>query len=187
MAFWNRDKNKVLSDKELAEGIVKGDESCYERLFLRYYVIVRKFISSFIGNEQAAEDLSQELFIRLWNKRFSIDPQKSIRNWLMVSARNAALNWLKSESRIREAPIDEAEDKLSVSSPIETIAYRQFEVELNNAISALPDRRKQIFKMSRIDHLSNDEIALRLGLSVRTVEKHIELALRDLRSMRYSS
>lgn len=188
MAFWNRNKNKYLSDKELAEGIVKGDETCYEQLFLRYYVIVRKFIGGFIGNQQAAEDLAQELFIRLWNKRFSIDPLKSIRNWLMVSARNAALNWLKSESRIQETSIDKAEeDRLSVSSPIEAIAYRQFEADLNNAISALPDRRKQIFKMSRVDHLPNDEIASRLGLSVRTVEKHIELALRDLRSIRQSS
>ena len=65
MAFWNR--NKILSDKELAEGIVRGDEVCYERFFERYYVVVRKFIMSFIGDRAAAEDLAQELFIRLWN------------------------------------------------------------------------------------------------------------------------
>ena len=60
-------------------------------------------------------------------------------------------------------------------------------MNLDNAISALPERRKQIFKMSRLDHLPNEEIASRLGLSVRTVEKHTELALRDLRSEKYSS
>ena len=70
MAFWNR--NKILSDKELAEGIVRGDEVCYERFFERYYVVVRKFLMSFIGDRAAAEDLAQELFIRLWNRRLLI-------------------------------------------------------------------------------------------------------------------
>lgn len=107
MAFWNR--NKILSDKELAEGIVRGDEVCYERFFERYYVVVRKFIMSFIGDRAAAEDLAQELFIRLWNRRLSIDPQKPLKNWLIVSARNAALNWLKAKSRSPESPIEAAD------------------------------------------------------------------------------
>lgn len=185
MGFWNR--NKILSDKELAEGIVRGDEVCYERFFERYYVVVRKFIMGFIDDRAAADDLAQELFIRLWNRRLSIDPQKSLKKWLIVSARNAALNWLKAKSRSSEAPIEAADTLDDSSQPIESLCLRQLEMSLDNAISALPERRKQIFKMSRLDHLPNDEIASRLGLSVRTVEKHIELALRDLRSEKYSS
>ena len=185
MAFWNR--NKTLSDKELAEGIVKGDETCYEKFFMRYYVIVRKFIMGFIGDQAAAEDLAQELFIRLWNRRLSIDPKKSLRSWLVVSARNAALNWLKMRSRNPETPIDDSDDFVVDVRPLEPLYFRQLEMELNNAIAAMPDRRKQVFKMSRMDHLSNEEIADRLGLSVRTVEKHIELALKNLRTGRYSS
>lgn len=185
MAFWNR--NKILSDKELAEGIVRGDEVCYERFFERYYVVVRKFIMGFIDDRAAADDLAQELFIRLWNRRLSIDPQKSLKKWLIVSARNSALNWLKAKSRSSEAPIEAADTPDDGSQPIESLCLRQLEMSLDNAISALPERRKQIFKMSRLDHLPNDEIASRLGLSVRTVEKHIELALRDLRSEKYSS
>lgn len=185
MAFWNR--NKILSDKELAEGIVRGDEACYEKLFMRYYVIVRKFIMGFIGDQAAAEDLAQELFIRLWNRRLSIDPKKSLRSWLVVSARNAALNWLKIRSRNPETPMEDDDEPVVETRPLESLYFRQMEVELNNAIAALPDRRKQIFKMSRLDHLSNEEIADRLGLSVRTVEKHIELALKNLRAGKYSS
>ena len=101
--------------------------------------------------------------------------------------RNAALNWLKAKSRSSEAPIEAADTLGDGSQPIESLCLRQLEMSLDNAISALPERRKQIFKMSRLDHLPNDEIASRLGLSVRTVEKHIELALRDLRSEKYSS
>ena len=142
---------------------------------------------SFIGDRAAAEDLAQELFIRLWNRRLSIDPQKSLKNWLIVSARNAALNWLKAKSRSPESPIEAADTMDDGSQPIESLCLRQLEMNLDNAISALPERRKQIFKMSRLDHLPNEEIASRLGLSVRTVEKHIELALRDLRSEKYSS
>lgn len=185
MAFWNR--NKILSDKELAEGIIRGDETCYEKLFERYYVIVRKFIMGFIGDRPASEDLAQELFIRLWNRRLSIDPQKSLRNWLIISARNAALNWLKAKSRSPEAPIEAADTVEDGLQPVESLYFRQLATELDNAISALPGRRKQIFKMSRLDHLPNEEIASRLGLSVRTVEKHIELALKNLRSGKYSS
>ena len=141
----------------------------------------------FIDDRAAADDLAQELFIRLWNRRLSIDLQKSLKKWLIVSARNAALNWLKAKSRSSEAPIEAADTPDDGSQPIESLCLRQLEMSLDNAISALPERRKQIFKMSRLDHLPNDEIASRLGLSVRTVEKHIELALRDLRSEKYSS
>lgn len=182
MAFWNR--NKHLSDKELVEGIVKGNESCFEQLFVRYYVVVRKFIGGFIGDGQASEDLAQELFIRLWNRRFSLDPSESVRNYLMVSARNAALNFLKAQERKSEVPVAEAETQVSEGSLLDPLCYQQLEMELRRAISTLPERRRQVFVMSRVDMLPNEEIASRLGLSIRTVEKHIELALKDLQKVK---
>jgi len=181
MAFW---KNKTLPDKELAEGISKGDEACFEALFKKYYVVVRKFISRFIGDDfQAAEDLAQEIFIRLWNRRHSIDSEKSIKNWMIVSARNSALNWLKSKAKKPEAVMSEIDEDSAVSQDqnIESIYLRQLGSEIDRAIDALPDKRRTVFRMSRFEHLPNEEIAARLGLSVRTVEKHIELALRNLR------
>ena len=181
MAFW---KNKTLSDKELAEGISKGDEACFEALFKRYYVVVRKFISRFIEDDfQVAEDLAQEIFIRLWNKRYSIDSSKSIKNWLIVSARNSALNWLKSQARKPEAAMPDIDEDNAISPEqnLESIYIQQLGAEIDRAIDALPDKRRTVFRMSRFEHLPNEEIAARLGLSVRTVEKHIELALRNLR------
>lgn len=180
MTFW---KNKTLSDKELAEGISKGDEACFEALFKRYYVVVRKFISRFIEDDfQAAEDLAQEIFIRLWDRRYSIDSEKSIKNWLIVSARNSAINWLKSQNRKPEAASDiDEEIATSQDQDLEGSYIRQLGAEIDKAIDALPAKRRTVFRMSRFDHLPNEEIASRLGLSVRTVEKHIELALRNLR------
>ena len=131
-----------------------------------------------------AEDVVQDVFTRLFLSRNSLsETGGSVEHWLFVCARNAAVNILKSKwqtsvDRVQDPgtlPHGESETEMRVLLD-ETLA------RLDAAVSLLPDRRREIYRLSRDAHLTAAEIAERTGLSVRTVEKHLQLALKDIRS-----
>jgi len=170
---------KDMSDEELLRGIRNNDSSCFEVLFRKYYPMLTSFVTGIIKDHNRAEDISQNIFMRLWSMRFSLDDSSPIRNYLCVCARNAAIDFLRARSQVRQGSIPEditsnenLEDKISASFTLGI---------LQASIPDMPEQRSRIFRMSREEHLSNEEIAEHLGLSVRTVEKHIQLALKELR------
>lgn len=97
-------------------------------------------------------------------------------------SRNDAINYLRSANS-RNVCLDQQLDSPLQNTSIEDwMTFAETNIRLKNIIETLPPQRRTIFKMSRIDHMTNTEIAVKLNLSVRTVEKHLELALKDLRS-----
>lgn len=159
-----------------------ADVHAFECIFHRYYPMVYGFIRGMLKDEGMAEDVAQNIFMKLWVNRFNLLPNTSLRNYLCVLARNEGLNILRSKrnTSIVLQP-DVQEPKVSEPAVEDWYNYLETNARLRRDIEAMPPQRRTIFKMSRYDNLSNMEIAVRLNLSVRTVEKHIELALKDLR------
>lgn len=175
MKNWNK-----LSDGELVELIRKGSEAAYEQTFLRYYARVLKFIVSMTGNVGASEDAAQNIFLRLWLKRDTLDGSKSLKNLLFVMARNEALNLQKSGWSSVES-IESVKGE-SCMPHIDVQEESDHAEMIHRVLSSMPERRQEVFRLSRYEQLSNKEIAQKLGLSVRTVEKHLELAMKDFRN-----
>lgn len=175
-------KGGKYSDENLIAGLADadGDILAYERIFHKYWPMVLNFIRGMLKDGTAAEDIAQNIFMKLWVNRMTLDSRLSLKNYLCVLAKNEVLNVLRSKAHtslsfqptVPEAPTRETEDWVSFSETNASIARN---------VDNLPPRRRMIFRLSRYGHLSNEEIALKLNLSVRTVEKHIELALKDLR------
>lgn len=170
---------KEISDEELVRGIRRSDPACFEELFRRYYPVLVSFVTGIIKDHNRAEDIAQSIFMRLWTVRLSFNDLRPVKNWLCVCARNASIDYLRTRRVVRSdvlsfdiASGEDVEEKVSAADALEI---------LYSSIPDLPAQRSKIFKMSREEHLTNEEIAARLGLSVRTVEKHIQLALSDLR------
>lgn len=159
-----------------------ADVRAFECIFHRYYPMVYGFIRGMLKDEGMAEDVAQNIFMKLWVNRFNMSPNTSLRSYLCVLARNEALNILRSKrnTSIVLQP-DVQEPKVFEPAVEDWYNYVETNARLRSDIEAMPPQRRTIFKMSRYDNLSNMEIAVRLNLSVRTVEKHIELALKDLR------
>lgn len=158
-----------------------GSIRCFEVLYSRYAPAVLAFVSKLIKDQMRAEDITQNIFMKLYMSRNVIDPGISLKNWLFVCAKNAALDYLKSKwskDVISTGPPDEY---IQTSSAEDEIMKRDLARRLIQMMDDLPDRRSKILKMSKIDAMKNNEIAEMLGISVRTVEKHLELAMRDLR------
>lgn len=158
-----------------------ADADAFEMLFHRYYPMVLNFTKSLVKDPVVAEDIAQNSFMKLWLNRFSLQSGLSVKNYLCILSRNDAINYLRSANAKNICLDPQFESPLQHSSVEDWLTFAETNTRLRNNIEALPPQRRTIFKMSRFDHMSNTEIAVKLNLSVRTVEKHIELALKDLR------
>lgn len=167
-------------DRYIIERIKKGDKYAFRQLFERYFPLFLSFARRLMRDDHAAEDIVQTVFMRIWDSREKLDPEKNIRNFLLVAVRNEVFFHLRESSRRRhEYDIPEVQDQ---SVGVERrMALNEMEQDIRKIVEDMPERRKEVFIMSRQESLSNKEIAERLGLSVRTVEKHIENALSDIR------
>ncbi|MBO8448269.1 MAG: RNA polymerase sigma-70 factor [Bacteroidetes bacterium] len=181
------DSEKKYSDKDLVTAMqavrVKADSDikAFEQIFHKYYPMLRNFIAGLLKNPAEAEDIAQNCFMKLWFNRCSLNPEQSLKNYLFVMARNEAFNVLRSR-RLQNVPLSIRHDGLSPLCAVDDwLNFSETNAILQKNIEMLPPQRRAIFKMSRYIHMSNMEIAVKLNISVRTVEKHIELALRDLR------
>ena len=171
-----------ITEKELINRLIKGDQTAFELLFHAYYSGLVVYASQFTFDRDEAEEIVQDFFVRCWQKHHSIQPHESIRNYFFSSIKNRSLNYLKHK-KIEEYYIQQ----LSVISESHLVynqdLYNPTELQekIKNSIALLPERCREIFTMSRIQGLKNEEIALQLNLSKRTIETQISNALKVLR------
>ena len=176
---------RLFTEQELIKGLAANDVRCYEELFKRWFDRIHAFALGMLKDETSAEDIAQNVFLKLWLNRNQIHAgQTSLKSYLFVMTRNEVLNSLRSQ-HISALPFGEVAEALAVpDTNFDTdavVTREELRSALQRAVDALPEKRREVFVMSRFKHLSNKEIALRLDLSVRTVEKHLELAVRDIR------
>lgn len=167
-------------ESKIAIGIKKGNQEAFKQLFLEYYSTVCHFLFRVLGDFSVAEDVAQDIFMKVWLRRSTLDENKSVKGLLYVMAKNAALNMLRS----RMTHIDENAEELYIpcdSNADDSILLKELSKSIADCIQSMPAQRKKAFLLSRVDKLSNKEIADLTNLSVRTVEKHLELAIKDIK------
>ncbi|MGN1215013.1 MAG: RNA polymerase sigma factor [Candidatus Cryptobacteroides sp.] len=174
--------SKKKTEKELIEGIIRSDVSSYEEVYRHWFPLLRTFVFGMIKDSARAEDIAQNVLMKLWLKRDSLDSGLSLKNWLFVLARNEIFNVLKSKGQRMLSYTDELpESGASESVTEESIYLGEAQSRMSALLSSMPEKRREAFLLSRQGHLDTEEIARRMNISPRTVEKHLELALRDLR------
>jgi len=168
------------SEEDLVRRLNHGDELALKIIFDEYYRPLTIFAQRYVGDISEAKEIVQEFFVRLWSRRADINVTFSFKMYLYQSVRNACLNYLESNKvaqkrlsayKIAETTSDHALNKM--------MAAEQEEL-LMRAIDSLPEKCRQIFVLSRMDRLTNQEIAMQLGLSIKTVEAQISIALKRL-------
>lgn len=159
------------------ERITQGDHGAFERVFREFYRPLCAFARQYLRDADAVEELVQDLFVRLWQDRDRVTITTSQKSYLFTAVRNRCLNALKQQDRMRV--ITEHDDLPGeASDPMERIERA---ARIQAAIEGLPEERRRIFLLSRHEGLKYQEIADRLGLSVKTVENQIGRALKTLR------
>ena len=173
---------KEKTDTELATLLIRDNEAAFSELYVRYKDKLYYICLHLLKSKEEANDIVQEIFIRLWESRSFINPELSFSSFLYTMARNRILNYF------RDIDIDEkvkqilSAQKITEEEAIDSkIIYTEYQMILQNAISQLPPQRQKIFNMSRIESMSHKEIAAELGISVNTVQEHISEALKFIK------
>lgn len=160
-----------------------GDNKAFERLFNLYWGKVYNFTGLFIKDEKEREDITQQVFVKVWEGRTKLDVDKSFEGFLFIVSRNLVFN--HCHRSLKETTIDPALMAERGINPTEDISAGIEANSLKDYVSVLveqlPNRQREAFMLSRLDGLSNKEIADKMGISIKGVERNIYLALKFLR------
>ena len=173
----------MQTDSELLVKIRAGDIRSFERVFQLYAENLVRYATTLVKNSDDAEDIVQQLFVALWDKKGIPDVSGSLKGYLYRSVYNSSLNKLK-QLKVRESYATDMtyiSDGQSAAAD-EHVEHKETAKRIEAAIEELPEQCKLIFKMSRIEQLKYQEIADQLGLSVKTVEAQMGKALKHMRT-----
>lgn len=172
-----------IPEPYLVAAVKRGDLKAYEQLFMHYYPIVRAFVLGFVKIDEQAKDIAQDVFMKLWQYRGSLDAAKPIKPYIFLLARREVCSYFRNKQTVMEQNFSGGGflPAMPDDSTQQNLDAGELSAVVGRILESMPPQRRRIFSMSRKEGLSNAEIAERLGLSVRTVNKHIELALKDIR------
>ena len=176
-------KNLLLySDTEIIQGLHRGDHQIYEYLFRSHYIALCHFCLKYVREPAIAEEIVQEIFAYLWEKRESIKITSSLKSYLYTAVKNKAINYLKLQLPKELSKEDLTEELASTEKPVEAdLSSQEIHQLVQEAIDRLPEKCRIIFNLSRNSGLTYKEIAEELEISVKTVENQMIIALRKLR------
>jgi RNA polymerase sigma-70 factor (ECF subfamily) len=172
-----------VSDSELVRRIRAGDERALEAVFRAHYAGMASFVQRFVRSPDVAEELVQDLFLKLWAKREQLSEIETFRTYLFRAARNHALNYLRRQKLERRWQEEHVDDEEAASTPLadEDASEHEVAAAVREAIDRLPPRCREVFLLSRDGGLTYAEIARTLDISVKTVETQMGRALKSLR------
>lgn len=164
----------------LAARLKAGDREAFDGLFRSAYASLVKYCFRFVADEDIAKEIVQDFFVKLWTNRESL-AINSINSYMMQSVRNMSLSYIAKERSHAEVNMDVFSEEGLANDPSEELLGRNLEVAYREVLADMPEKRREVFTLSRFEGLKYAEISERLGLSVKTVEAHMGAAIKQLR------
>jgi RNA polymerase sigma-70 factor (family 1) len=175
---------KPLSDNELIQLLKRSDHSAFNEIYHRYFQMLFVHACQKLSDEEKAKDVIQEVFATLWFKRDMDIQIKNLPAYLFTAVRNKIFDIYAHET-VQQKHLDSLEAFLKSNHPVSTdyrIRERELQIYIDKQIEALPPKMKAVFELSRKDQLSHQEIADQLQTNTNNVSKHINGALKILRT-----
>ncbi len=171
------------ADNSITDKLRQGDQSALKHLFDVYYADLVIHSVKMVRIKSVAEEIVQDVFIEIWKNRHKIALRKSVEGYLFTSVKNRSINYLKSKyARIRFEDLDGIDRKPLQHTGEDEMSLKEIRSAIREAIELLPPRCKIIFSLSRNSGLTNNEIAGHLGISKKTVQSQIAIAIKKIRA-----
>ena len=167
-------------DSRASQRLNHDDIQIFEDIFRQYFQRLYEFSCFIVGDQQAAEDIVQDIFFYFWEHRTESKSHTNIASLLFTAVKNKSLNY----KRHRKIEQKHKNRKVAISGTLEMpdakLEYRELEMAINEAIDELPEKRRVIFYLHRFENLTYTEIANILGISIKTVETQMNRSLKHL-------
>ena len=170
-------------ERSLILRLIEGDEDAFCELYATYKNRLIYFAMRFLKSREYAEDVFQDAFTVVWQSRRFINPDASFSSYLYTIMRNRILNQLRTaanEEKLKESILSQALDYTEDTK--REVMLNDLKSLISHALQQLTPRQREIFEMSREAQLSHKEIADKLGISVNTVQEHISISLKLIRT-----
>ena len=168
----------------LIHAMVQDDQKALRSLFDRHYVALVKYAIRITGLEAPSEEIVQDIFVKLWDKRKNLQIESNVAGYLLRAVKNQCINLVRT--KYHNTPHEDLESAPHLYVSSRTAEHEMVEVELAEAIAracaALPEQTALVFSLSRHSELTYPEIAEKLDISVKTVEYHMSKAIKSIRS-----
>ena len=168
------------TQKVVFKYLQKGDQKAFEQIFTAYYSKIRTFIQAIIKSDADAEDITQDIFEKLWLNRKTIDIQKSPNAYMYALARNAAFNYLKHKNVCKSYVAENPCRDLDIS-PEDMLYAKEIGLLIEMAVAGMSEQQRRIYQLSRNKGFTNDEISAQLNISKKTVENQLSIVIQKLR------
>jgi RNA polymerase sigma-70 factor, ECF subfamily len=179
-----------LQKADWVRQLKQGDRSVFEQIFYAYFAAIERFAREYVVHQHVANDMAQNTFLSLWEKRESLRDDTNLKNYLITLTRNQCLNHL-NHAKIEKRYIQSTQEKYEREFRLNTSALERFnfdklqskelEETIHKAIDDLPEEARSVFLMSRVDGFTYQEIAEKHNISLKAVEKRMSKALTILR------
>ena len=175
--------HNTVQVKELQRKIAEGDETAFTQLYLHFGKRLIQFAVSLVRSKEIAEELVEDVFVKLWANRYQVPEIENITVYLYVAVKNRSLNALSRKAHeLVAAPfdyLDTAMDKFA-TDPYDLMITAEMMGRMQHAIESLPPRCKLIFKLVREDGLKYKEVAEILNISVNTIDVQMAIAVKKI-------
>lgn len=170
----------VYNEKQLLQQTALGDESAFTQLFNRHHQVLGDYILALTRSKEAAEEIVQDAFIKVWQLRKELPAVQDFRPWLFRICRNRAYNLLRDQARLALKKQEWLHSQSLASTEDEPNDREQLLRLIETAVGQLPAQQRRAYLLSRSQGLSYEAIAEEMQLSRATVKRHISLALQAI-------
>lgn len=158
------------------------DKSAFEALFNQHFTGLVAFARKFIKDQDSSTEIVHDVFVNLWNKRETMDPEKNLKSYLFTSVHNRCLNYIRDNKKFdrNNEDLGAAED-IGGADASELMEAAELDAKIQAAIRQLPGKCAEIFILNRFEGKKYREIADQLGIAQKTVEAQMSKALKLMR------
>jgi RNA polymerase sigma-70 factor (family 1) len=167
----------IHNEKELLSQVASGDRDAFKGLYSTYFPLVERYVSLFESSKRNQDELTQDVFVRIWEKRDKLAGVESFKNYLFFVSRNVVYNYIRAlKVRKKLNDLEDSGETSSESNVENELLFKQYYNIALEAIEKLPAGRQKILKMSVDQGLTLDEIAAELNISRSGVKKQLYTA-----------